>query len=149
MPASDTSSTRETVGEFMRRFGAGDLDGVAELFAELVDLRIPGADHVPWTGCRSTHAELVEFFTIWAGALKAPNLAVSQVLFDGADAVVLGNITSTVKATGRPFDTPFALHLTVKDGRLTRYHLYDDSHAAAAAFNLSSSGLVESQGAST
>ncbi|MCX4649881.1 MULTISPECIES: hypothetical protein [unclassified Streptomyces] len=34
----------------------------------------------------------------------------------------------------RDIDTAFALHTTVRDGRITRYHLYEDSYAVAKAY---------------
>lgn len=38
-----------------------------------------------------------------------------------------------VRKTGREIDTAFALHTTVGDGRITLYHLYEDSCAVAEA----------------
>jgi hypothetical protein len=60
--------------------------------------------------------------------------AVSQVLVDGADAVVLGVFTQTIRATGRRFSTPVALHITVDDGLITRLRMYEDSYAVAGAY---------------
>ncbi|MEU2914328.1 hypothetical protein ACWCQ0_33505 [Streptomyces massasporeus] len=39
-----------------------------------------------------------------------------------------------VKKTGRDIDTAFALHTTVRAGRITRCHLYEDSYAVAKAY---------------
>jgi ketosteroid isomerase-like protein len=39
-----------------------------------------------------------------------------------------------VRATGRTFTNDFALHITVTDGLITAYHMYEDSHAISAAF---------------
>lgn len=43
-------------------------------------------------------------------------------------------MVSEVRMTGRGTDTAFALHTTVRDGRITRYHLYEDSYAVAEAY---------------
>ena len=51
----------------------------------------------------------------------------SRVLVDGTEVVVLGDIRQTVKATGKPYTALCALHLTVMDGLITRYAVYEDS----------------------
>jgi ketosteroid isomerase-like protein len=45
-----------------------------------------------------------------------------------------GRLRNTVKRNGRTLKTNFALHATVKDQRITRYHLYEDSYAVAQAY---------------
>jgi ketosteroid isomerase-like protein len=40
---------------------------------------------------------------------------------------------STVRATGRDIVRPFAIHLCVRDGKIIRYHMYEDSWAVAEA----------------
>lgn len=59
---------------------------------------------------------------------------VSAILVDGDDAVVLGTLDKTAKPTGRSYAAAFALHLTVRDGLITRHHVYEDSLAVARAF---------------
>jgi hypothetical protein len=54
--------------------------------------------------------------------------AVSQVLVD----VVLGAFTQTIRATGRRFSTPVALH--VDDRLVTWLRVHEDSHAVAGAY---------------
>lgn len=56
------------------------------------------------------------------------------LLAEGEDVVLIGRMVSEVKKTGREIDTAFALHTTVRDGRITRYHLYEDSYAVAKAY---------------
>jgi hypothetical protein len=57
---------------------------------------------------------------------------VSQVLVDGADAVVLGAFTQTIRATGRRLSTPVALH--VDDSLVTWLRVHEGSHAVAGAY---------------
>jgi ketosteroid isomerase-like protein len=51
----------------------------------------------------------------------------------GTDAVLLGHVSGTVRATGKSFEGPFALRLTVENGRITRHHLYENSLSIAEA----------------
>ncbi|MCI2419074.1 nuclear transport factor 2 family protein [Saccharopolyspora sp. K220] len=111
------------------------------MFAEDVDwvLNWPVGGHpaVPWIRPRSTRAEVADHFRAIADCHVPEKAAgsASRILVDGADAVVLGDIRQTVKATGRPYTALCALHLTVEDGLITRYAVYEDSLTVAEALS--------------
>jgi ketosteroid isomerase-like protein len=126
--------------EFLRRMGEGDPDAIAELFAEPVDWRLnwPGGGHpeVPWIRDRSTRADVADHFRT-LGDFHAPQKQagpVPEILVDGASAVVLGEIRQKVRATGLSYVARLALRLTVEDGLISRYHVYEDSLMVAEAF---------------
>jgi ketosteroid isomerase-like protein len=132
--------TRAAVTGFLSRLAEGDPDRIAELFADTVDWRLdwPEGDHptTPWIRARSTRADVADHFralNAFHGADKRGGAA-PKVLVDGPDAVVLGDIRQTVAATGRSYTARCALHLTVDDGMITRYHVYEDSLTVALAF---------------
>ncbi|MGR6916150.1 nuclear transport factor 2 family protein [[Actinomadura] parvosata] len=132
-------TTYDTVQELLRRIGAGDVERVAELFAEKSDWRFnwPAEGHpsVPWIRPRSSRSDVAEHFRM-LGSYHVPELnatTVTRILVDGDDAVVLGDIAQTTAATGVSYTSPFALHLTVTDGLITRYHIYEDSLTVARA----------------
>ncbi|GAA1705445.1 nuclear transport factor 2 family protein [Fodinicola feengrottensis] len=128
-----------TVEEFLRRLAEGDLDGLAELFAPTVDWQLdwPAQGHpaVPWIRSRSTRADVIDHFrTLDAFHLPPKEKpAAPSILVDGNNVVVLGEIRQTVRATGRAYAARCAVHLTVEDGLITRYHVYEDSLTVAEA----------------
>jgi ketosteroid isomerase-like protein len=133
MPAGIEASTRATAEDFLGRLSEGDPNRIAELFAEHVDWQLnwPDSGHpaVPWIRPRSTRADVADHFREIA-AFHVPEKSagtVSGVLVDGTDAIVLGDIRQTVEATGKPYTALCALHLTVVDGLITRYAVYEDS----------------------
>ncbi|MGW2155728.1 nuclear transport factor 2 family protein [Nonomuraea sp. NPDC001699] len=133
------ASTRATTEEFLRRLGEGDPDRIAELFAEHVEWQLDwpedGHPAVPWIRPRYTRADVADHFRDIA-AFHVPEESageVSRVLIDGTEAAVLGDIKQMVKATGRRYVALCALHLTVKDGLITRYAVYEDSLTVAEA----------------
>jgi uncharacterized protein len=130
---SDASVTRATVEAFLAELEAGDVGAAVGRLAEPVDWRVPGSSAVPWIGERSTRAEATEFFALLDRHLEAERFVVTRILVDGADAVVLGDFRDTVRATGATLESWFAIHLTVADGQITRYHFYEDSYAVARA----------------
>ena len=135
--------TRDVVTELLTRIAEGDPDRIAELFAEPVDWRLswPSEGHpaVPWIRPRSSRADVADHFRSLAGH-HVPELngtSVEHVLADGPHAVVLGVIKQTVRGGGPAYTSPFALHLTVEDGLITRYHIYEDSLTVTRALTSS------------
>ncbi|MDQ7805174.1 nuclear transport factor 2 family protein [Amycolatopsis sp. A133] len=132
------ASTRAVVTEFLGRLADGEPDRIAELFADVVDWRLdwPEAGHpaVPWIRPRSTRAEVADHFRELGAVHEKRGGMTPRILVDGRDAVVLGDIRQTVKATGRAYAARCALHLTVDHGVITRYHVYEDSLTVVQAF---------------
>ncbi|MBT2489464.1 nuclear transport factor 2 family protein [Streptomyces sp. ISL-96] len=128
-------ATRAVVQEFLAARMAGDTGRLVGLFADDVDWLIAENPAVPWIRPRSTAADCAAQFTeLMEHTVPEDACAsVDSFLVDGADAVLMGHLSGTVRATGKSFEGPFALHLTVEDGRITRHHLYENSLSIAEA----------------
>ncbi|MFI7352251.1 nuclear transport factor 2 family protein [Streptomyces sp. NPDC049936] len=133
--AQVSEATRSVVSEFLAARVAGDTGRLIELFADEVDWQLAENPAVPWIRPRSTGAECAAQFTelMEHTVPEDARASVDTFLVDGADAVLTGHLSGTVRATGRSFEGPFALRLTVEDGRITRHHLYENSLSIAEA----------------
>ncbi|MFG1711312.1 nuclear transport factor 2 family protein [Nonomuraea sp. M3C6] len=136
-----SSDTRGVVEELLRRMAEGDHHRTAQLFAESIDWHlnwpVEGHPAVPWIRPRSSRADVTDHFQSLESH-HVPELngtSVTQILVDGTHAVVFGKIAQTVRASGTAYTSPFALHLTVEDGLITRYHVYEDSLTVALALS--------------
>lgn len=110
------------------------LADILDLFARDVDWDIPGDPNaVPWIGPRRDRAAVGVFYRELAAHLTPERFEVRRLLADHEEAVAIGELASRVKATGRRMETPFAIVLTVRDGRIVRYRMLEDSHAVAVA----------------
>lgn len=142
MPVASETTTRAVVQELLQRIGAGDLERIAELFAEQCDWKLnwPEAEHgsavTPWIRHRATRADAVANFRELTEhhVPGSVDTQIERILVDGEHAVLLGEIRQTARRTGRAYRARFALHLTVDDGMVTRYHIYEDSLTVAQAF---------------
>ncbi|MEU9091070.1 nuclear transport factor 2 family protein [Streptomyces sp. NPDC048428] len=134
-PSSAAAATRAVVQEFLAARLAGDTERLVALFADEVDWLLADNPAVPWIRPRSTAAECAS----QAAELAAHTVpedaraSVGTFLVDGTDAVLMGHLSGTVRSTGKSFEGPFALHLTVEGGRVTRHHLYENSLSIAEA----------------
>ncbi len=135
---SVADATRAVVQEFLAARLAGDTERLVALFADEVDWQLAQNPVVPWIRKRSTAAECATQFTELMEYTVAEHARVSidTFLVDGSDAVLMGHISGTVRMTEKSFDGPFALHLTVVQGRITRHRLYENSLSIAEACTL-------------
>ncbi|MFI1679228.1 nuclear transport factor 2 family protein [Streptomyces sp. NPDC020607] len=127
--------TRSVVQDFLKARLAGDTGRMVELFADDVDWLLAENPVVPWIRPRSTGAECAAQSAELADHTVPEDAAATldTFLVDGTDAVLFGHLSGTVRATGKSFGGPFALRLTVENGRITRHHLYENSLSIAAA----------------
>ncbi|MDN3259698.1 nuclear transport factor 2 family protein [Streptomyces sp. CSDS2] len=135
IPDSVAETTRSVVQQFLAARLAGDTERLVELFADEVDWLLAENPVVPWIRPRSTGAECAAQSTELAEHTvpEDARASVDAFLVDGVDAVLMGHVSGTVRATGKSFAGPFALRLTVEDGRITRHHLYENSLSIAEA----------------
>ncbi|GAA5234902.1 hypothetical protein FOZ76_21925 [Verticiella sediminum] len=141
--AQDAGATPDDVArryvERVRDFWAAPhapqkLAAILDLFAEDVDWDIPG-DHarVSWIGPRRGRGQVGAFFRELVVCIEPRRFDVQRIVADADSAVILGELASWVKDTGRLIQTPFAFDLIVKDGRIVRLRMFEDSHAVARA----------------
>jgi uncharacterized protein len=126
--------TAETVQEFFTLFGAGDRPGMLALFAERTDFLVAGSPAVPWTGRRTSRDEVDGFLRSALEDVDTQKFDIERIIVEGGEAVVLGEFAHLVRSTGRLFASVFVLRVGVTDGLIHRYHMFEDSHAAALAF---------------
>ncbi|MFD9904374.1 nuclear transport factor 2 family protein [Streptomyces sp. NPDC059063] len=128
-PAGAAQATRGVIDAYLARLADRDLDGAAQLFSESVEWVSPHVPAVPWSGPLAGRSGVMTFFTTLHEYLQPEQFTVTHIVVDGEQGVIIGHLSDTVKATGKPLTTPFAAHLTVVDGQVTRYHLFEDTHA--------------------
>ncbi|MFJ9721462.1 nuclear transport factor 2 family protein [Streptomyces sp. NPDC101209] len=127
-------SPTQTVQRLFPLLADGKSAEAAALFADSVSFSVPHPPGIPWVPEVDSAEGMQTFFELLQTHVQAKEFDLHQVIADGDDVVVTGRMVSEVKKTGRDIDTAFALHTTVRDGRITRYHLYEDTYAVAKAY---------------
>ncbi|NUP35246.1 MAG: SnoaL-like domain-containing protein [Streptomycetaceae bacterium] len=127
-------SPAQTVQRLFPLLAEGKSAEAAALFADSVSFSIPHPPGIPWVPEVDSAEGMRTFFELLQTHVQGKELDVHQIITDGDDVVLVGRMVSEVRKTGRDIDTAFALHTTVRDGRITRYHLYEDTYAVARAY---------------
>ncbi|MEU0782991.1 nuclear transport factor 2 family protein [Streptomyces sp. NPDC006173] len=127
-------SPARTVQRLFPLLAEGKNAEAAALFADSVSFSIPHPPGIPWVPAVDSAEGMRTFFDLLQTHVQAKEFDLRQVIAEGDDVVLFGRMVSEVKETGRVIDTAFALHTTVRDGRISRYHLYEDTYAVAKAY---------------
>lgn len=127
----------EVVKGFFETFGKGNISNVLERLTDDVEWLVPGdGARVPWTGERHGREVMRAFFE----TVTDPKIAqvrrfeLHRFFADGDDVVVLGRFGYHYPGSGRDYEGDFAIHFTVRGGKIARYQIFEDSGGIAAAY---------------
>lgn len=135
-------SPRAVVEQYLERVGAfwGAPDApeknaaIIDLFADDVDWYVPGDPAVlPWAGRRRTRESLRAFYPELARGIAPQRYEVKRILADDEMAVVIGELASAIRTTGKVAESPFVIEITVRGGKIVRYRMHEDSLAVTRA----------------
>lgn len=73
------------------------------------------------------------FFGAFGEILEPGEFEVTEAFADGRHVAMYGHFKHTVRATGKPFPSNWAMITRIENGLLTYYHFYEDSAALAEA----------------
>ena len=74
-----------------------------------------------------------EFFTRFGALIEPGGFEIQGKIGDAAGACFYGRFRHTVRATGKPFPSDWALVTRFEGGKLVFYHFYEDTAALMAA----------------
>ena len=87
----------------------------------------------PMHGTFIGHEGAKAFFGGFAEILEPGDFVITAAFGDETHAALYGTLKHTVRATGKPFESDWALITQFDNGRLVLYHFYEDTEALAEA----------------
>jgi uncharacterized protein len=130
-----SKDARSVVEAYFGHLGKGEADQAIGLLAEPLEWFTPGdTDIIPWMGLRTTRDEVREFFRMGGANMTAEHFGVDRIIAEGDTAIVLGSFKYRVNATGKSFESAFAIEMRVTDGLIDKYVMHEDSYAIYLAF---------------
>ena len=119
----------------LQKLGAGaPAAEVAALVSEDVSFEVPGdTNALPWIGMKVGRQAVADFIRDQRELLVSNAFRVDDILVSATRAVILGELSATIKRNGKIAATYFAIILTIKDGLVVRFQMLEDSFAASQA----------------
>ena len=115
-------------------FGRGDVQSLLGKFAEDIEWVSPGSKNNPLAGTYNGRARVGEFFKNLSDLTEMSTFEPREFIAQGDKVVVLGRETGRVKATGRTFESDWAMVFTLRNGKIVRFQEYADTANMEAAF---------------
>jgi len=105
-----------------------DPDTLAAMFAEDLDFDIQGDDGVlPWIGHKTGRKAAADFFREIRVLTEPVRFEVEDILGSASRAVIVGELATRIKSSGKVVNTQFAIILTVAGDTITRFQMLEDS----------------------
>lgn len=127
--------TARIAQQLLAKIGSGaEADEIAELFSTDVKFEVPGdIGALPWIGRSIGRPAVSDFILGTRRLLERVRFDVQATLADEDRAVILGELISKVVATGNLIESPFALILSVSEGKISTFLMLEDSFAVSRA----------------
>ncbi len=93
-----------------------------------------GPSMIPWVGTRHEHEGGAEFFSLVGETIEFEQFEPREFVTQGDTVIVLGYERSLVKSTGRTFEQEWVHIYTLRDGKIDKVRIIDDTAAQVAAF---------------
>ena len=122
--------------QLLEKIGKGaPIEDFHDLVSDDLVFEVAGdATALPWIGPPTLGRQaFTNFIQSQRELLQTGAFRVDDILHNDARAVVLGELSSTVRKTSKVVQTYFALILTISDGRIIRFQMLEDSYAVSAA----------------
>jgi ketosteroid isomerase-like protein len=131
----EPGQTARIARQLLTDIGAGsEPDEIAALFSADVQFEVPGdVGALPWIGRRTGRVAVLDFIRGTRRLIERVRFDVPGILADEDRAVIFGDLASKVNATGKMLESPFALILSVSEGKITRFQMLEDTFAVSRA----------------
>jgi ketosteroid isomerase-like protein len=123
-------------------FTAGDMQRLMSFMDPGITWELPDVPGVPFSGKRQGREQVAEFFQMVNEKQAVREFAPQEFVAQGDRVVALGHYAWTVKENGAGFESDWAHIFTVRDGKVTAFREFLDSHEAARAYQGESAAIL-------
>jgi ketosteroid isomerase-like protein len=103
-------------------------DTLAAMFAEDLRFEIQGDDGVlPWIGHKTGRQAAADFFSKIRTLTEPVKFEVEDILGSSNRAVVIGELATRIRSSGKVTHSQFAIVLTISSAKIVRFQMLEDS----------------------
>jgi ketosteroid isomerase-like protein len=125
-----------TVKSLYAAFGLGDIPTLFAALADDVEWILPGPPElIPFAGRHRGPDGVMQFFATLNETLEFEKLEAEDFFVKGDKVVVLGRSRTRMKANARAVENDWAAAITLRDGKVARYQIYEDTAALTSALH--------------
>jgi zinc-binding alcohol dehydrogenase family protein len=124
---STTMTNLKTIQAFLGHVFTGEMDKALALVSDeaiFISVSPVASDANPMLGTFHGKTGAQAFFTAFGDVLEPGEFETSDAFADGRHVAMYGHFKHTVRVTGKPYPSDWAMIAKVEDGLLTYYHFY-------------------------
>jgi ketosteroid isomerase-like protein len=126
-------SNERLVKDLYEAFGRGDIPAILNMLAEDVDWYDPGPPAVTHAGHYRGRDDVLRFFSRLGETLAIEAFEPTEFIAQDDRVIAFGSLRAKVKQTGLVYDNEWAMSWTLRDGRVTKWQIYEDTARELAA----------------
>lgn len=127
--------TKDIIQSYFKAIAQGDIDKALSLLTEDVVWHVDGDANIFSIGLASGKQQIANWMRAFPKQLNPIAVNINNTLIDGNEAIVLGDFRYSVNKTGHFISSDMAIHFTLRDGKIARYHIFEDSLLLSRSFN--------------
>ncbi len=135
MTSSTPIDAGSVVDEFFTAFGVGDLDHALSLAHKNIEIVATGPKSVPWYGTYHGRDGFQQFLERLGGYTETEKFSVDRLISEQETVFAAGHLKHRITSTENVFESDWALRCAVRDGAIIEYQFFENTAAAAAAFD--------------
>lgn len=130
----NTQENTRIVQEVLAAFVRGDIPAILNSLTDDVDWFIPGPpDRVAFSGARHGREQVLQFFITLEATIEFLKFEPRDYVAEGDKVVAFGRNYDRMKSTNRFFDNEWACLFVVRDGKIAKVRMYEDTAAFVIA----------------
>lgn len=137
-----SNANTQPVAQFFNAFASGDIAGILRTLHDDVEIVAAGPSSVPWYGTYRGKAGAEAFLAALGSNVEPQQFEVRTLIGQDQTVVAAGVLAHRIPATGKIFASDWALLCTIQNDTIIRYQFFEDTAAAAEAFQPASSLAV-------
>jgi ketosteroid isomerase-like protein len=115
-------------------FARGDVPTLLTALTDDVEWILPGRPEIiPFAGVHRGPQAVQRYFVVLNETLEFEKLEAREFLARDDMVVVLGRSRDRMKSSGRSAENEWAAAITLREGKIARYQVYEDTAALASA----------------
>ena len=123
----------ELIKNVYAAFGTGDLATIINACSDDIEWSLHGPSSIAWAGTFRGRKGVEQFFTKLMQSLDVQRFEPKHFVADEDAVAVFGFEAGSSRATSKPYGSEWAHHFVIRDGKITSFREFIDTHAIAAA----------------
>lgn len=131
---SQSQASLLLVQDAFAAFAARDVKAVLAMLTDDIEWHGAKSMDIPYGGFRKGKAEVEKFFARIGQSIAYASFEASEYVAHNERVVVIGREKFLVKQTGKHVANEWAMFFNVRQGRISRFQVYEDTAAVMAGF---------------